>query len=72
MSRWEFLPAQTKTRSLELTDWVKLVDAETIRVSGASLLIVRRQEDGAWKVALKMDTRSEKPEAANEQNETGH
>jgi uncharacterized protein (TIGR02246 family) len=47
------------------------VDAEPIRDSGASLLIVRRQEDGAWKVALKMDTRGEKPEAANEQNETG-
>ena len=47
------------------------VDAEPIRASGASLLIVRRQEDGAWKVALKMDTRGEKPEAANEQNETG-
>ncbi len=47
------------------------VDAEPIRDSGASLLIVRRQEDGAWKVALKMDTRGENPEAANEQNETG-
>ena len=47
------------------------VDAEPIRDSGASLLIVRRQEDGAWKVALKMATRGEKPEAANEQNETG-
>ena len=47
------------------------VDAKPIRDSGASLLIVRRQEDGAWKVALKMATRGEKPEAANEQNEAG-
>ena len=40
------------------------VDAEPIRDSGVSLLIVRRQEDGAWKVALMMATRGEHPEAS--------
>lgn len=47
------------------------VDAEPIRDSGVSLLIVRRQEDGAWKVALGMSTRGESPESANHQEEAG-
>ena len=47
------------------------VKGESFRDSGVSVLIVRRQEDGAWKVALGMSTRSENPLAANEQNETG-
>ena len=47
------------------------VGGEPIRDSGVSLLIVRRQEDGAWKVALMMATRGEHPEAASQENETG-
>jgi ketosteroid isomerase-like protein len=42
------------------------VDAEPIRDSGVSLLIVRRQEDGAWRVALMMATRGEDPVAASQ------
>ncbi len=42
------------------------VDAKPIRDSGASLLIVRRQEDGSWKVALGMSTRGEDPLAASQ------
>ena len=42
------------------------VDGEPIGDSGVSLLIVRRQEDGAWKVALMMATRGEQPEAASQ------
>ena len=37
------------------------VGGEPIRDSGVTLLIVRRQEDGAWKVALMMATRGERP-----------
>ncbi len=46
------------------------VDAKPIRDSGVSLLIVRRQEDGAWKVALGMSTRGEDPVAASQQDKT--
>ena len=42
------------------------VAGEPIRDSGVSLLIVRRQHDGAWKVALMMATRGEQPEAASQ------
>ena len=42
------------------------VAGEPIRDSGVTLLIVRRQEDGAWKVALMMATRGEHPEAASQ------
>ena len=42
------------------------VDAKPIRDSGVSLLIVRRQEDGSWKVALGMSTRGENPLAAGD------
>ena len=34
--------------------------------SGVTLLIVRRQEDGDWKVALMMATRGEHQEAASQ------
>ena len=47
------------------------VGGEPIKDSGVSLLIVRRQEDGTWKVALMMATRGEDPVAASQQNETG-
>ena len=47
------------------------VDANPIRDSGVSLLIVRRQEDGAWKVVMNMATRGEDPVAASQENETG-
>ena len=47
------------------------VDGEPISDSGVSLLIVRRQKDGAWKVALMMATRGEDPVAASQQKETG-
>ena len=47
------------------------VDGELISDSGVSLLIVRRQEDRAWKVALMMATRGEDPVAASQQKETG-
>ncbi len=46
------------------------VDAEPIRDSGVSLLIVRRQNDGGWKVALRMSTRGEDPATANQRDET--
>ena len=46
------------------------VDAKQIRDSGVSLLIVRRQEDDTWKVALMMATRGEDPVAASQQDET--
>jgi len=46
------------------------VDGEPIRDSGVTLLIVKRQENGAWKVALMMATRGEDPVAASQQNET--
>ena len=46
------------------------VAAKPIRDSGVSLLVVRRQEDGAWKIALGMSTRGEDPVAASQQNET--
>ena len=42
------------------------VEGEPIRDSGVTLLIVRRQEDGAWKVAVMMATRGEHPEAASQ------
>ena len=42
------------------------VDGEPIRDSGVTLLIVKRQEDGAWKVALMMATRGEEPVAASQ------
>ena len=42
------------------------VGGEPIRDSGVTLLIVRRQEDGAWKVALMMATRGENPLAASQ------
>jgi hypothetical protein len=42
------------------------VGGEPVRDSGVTLLIVRRQEDGAWKVALMMATRGEHPEAASQ------
>jgi len=42
------------------------VDANPIRDSGVSMLIVRRQEDGSWKVALRMSTRGENPLAAGD------
>ena len=42
------------------------VDGEPIWDSGVSLLIVKRQEDGAWKVALMMATRGEDPMAASQ------
>lgn len=42
------------------------VDAKPISDSGVSLLIVRRQEDGSWKVALRMSTRGENPLAAED------
>lgn len=45
------------------------VDGEPISDSGVSLLIVRRQEDGAWKVALMMATRGEDPVAASKEHE---
>jgi len=41
------------------------VGGEPIRDSGVTLLIVRRQEDGAWKVALMMATRGEHPAASS-------
>ena len=47
------------------------VDAKPISDSGVSLLIVRRQADGAWKVALMMATRGEDPAAASQENEPG-
>ena len=47
------------------------VDAKPIRDSGVSLLIVKRQQDGAWKVALMMATRGENPLAASQENGTG-
>ena len=47
------------------------VDAKPIRDSGVSLLIVKRQQDGAWKVALIMATRGENPLAASQENGTG-
>ena len=37
------------------------VDGVLIRDSGVSILIMRRQVDGAWKVALMMATRGEHP-----------
>ena len=43
------------------------VDAEPISDSGVSLLIVKRQQDGAWKVALMMATRGEDPVGASKQ-----
>ena len=46
------------------------VQGEPIRDSGVTLLIVRRQEDGAWKVALMMATRGEHPEALSQQKES--
>ena len=46
------------------------VGGESIGDSGVSLLIVRRQKDGAWKVALMMATRGEDPVAASQQNES--
>ena len=42
------------------------VDGERIRGSGVTLLIVKRQDDGAWKVALMMATRGEDPVAASQ------
>ncbi len=45
------------------------VGGQPIGDSGASLLIVRRQKGGAWKVALRMSTRGEDPVAASQQNE---
>ena len=45
------------------------VDGKPIRDSGVTLLIVRRQEDGAWKVALMMATRGEKSEVESQQRE---
>ena len=42
------------------------VDAKLIRDSGVSLLIVRRQEDGSWKVALMMATRGADPLTASQ------
>ena len=42
------------------------VEGRPIRDSGVSLLIVRRQDDGAWKVALGMSTRGENPLAASQ------
>ena len=42
------------------------VDGEPIRDSGVSLLIVKRQKGGAWKVALMMATRGEDPMAASQ------
>ncbi len=42
------------------------VGGEPIRDSGVTLLIVKRQEDGAWKVALMMATRGEDPVAASQ------
>lgn len=47
------------------------VHAKPIRDSGVSLLIVKRQEDGAWKVALMMATRGENPLAASQENVPG-
>ena len=47
------------------------VGGEPIGDSGVSLLIVRRQKDGAWKVALMMATRGEDPLAASQQNDPG-
>ena len=40
------------------------VGGEPIKDSGVSLLIVRRQADGTWKVALMMATRGEQPAAS--------
>ncbi len=37
------------------------VEGKPIRDSGVSLFIMRRQEDGAWKVALGMSTRGKNP-----------
>ena len=45
------------------------VDANPISDSGVSLLIVKRQQDGAWKVALMMATRGEDPVAASQEGE---
>ena len=41
------------------------VGGKPITDSGVTLLIVRRQEDGAWKVALMMATRGEHPEVSS-------
>ena len=46
------------------------VDGEPIRDSGVTLLIVKRQKDGAWKVALMMATRGKDPLAASQKSET--
>ena len=46
------------------------VDGKPIRDSGVTLLIVRRQDDGAWKVALMMATRGENPNAARQHKES--
>ena len=46
------------------------VDGKPIRDSGVTLLIVRRQDDGAWKVALMMSTRGENPNAARQKKES--
>ena len=42
------------------------VVGKPIRDSGVTLLIVRRQEDGAWKIALMMATRGEHPAASSQ------
>ena len=46
------------------------VEGKPIGDSGANVLIVRRQKNGAWKVALAMSTRGADPLAASHQNET--
>ena len=46
------------------------VEGKPIGDSGANVLIVRRQKDGAWKVALAMSTRGADPLAASNQKET--
>ncbi len=46
------------------------VKGKPIGDSGANVLIVRRQKDGAWKVALAMSTRGADPLAASNQKET--
>ena len=46
------------------------VDGEPIRDSGVTLLIVKRQKDGAWKVALMMATRGKDRLAASQKSET--
>lgn len=40
------------------------VDAKPIKGSGVSLLVVRRQKDGSWKVEVAMSTRGDDPLAA--------